>query len=400
VIVWMAAPLASPAMSTIASVRATPVNVPMVAPYRFSFGTLASFTTTLVEVMDSDGVVGLGESPHGDLSALVEELGRQLIGLSVDATNEAERRCVARTGFSAWDNSAGERRAFGGLELALHDLRAKRAGLPLAEFLGGRVRDEVAFTEYFALREGMEATPANVVRYCVRMAEEHSATAFEGKLGVLDVHTELAMVADLVRELGRDRVLRLDANGAYTVATARQVCARLAELGIGWLEDPCRTLAETARLRADGVPISFSTHEPALAVAARDGVPDGFCLDIAELGGVRRTQDYLRACAALGIDFWCYSGDAGVMTAAYLHLTATEASMIRPHQSLFRFTADVAIEQGHYSPRGGVLPVPTEPGLGVSLDPAAVRRMHGDYLTHGSMGAGSTDSYRTAYRQQ
>jgi len=33
-------------VSTIASVRATPINVPMVAPYRFSFGTLASFTTT------------------------------------------------------------------------------------------------------------------------------------------------------------------------------------------------------------------------------------------------------------------------------------------------------------------------------------------------------------------
>ena len=387
-------------MSTIASVRATPVNVPMVAPYRFAFGTLASFTTTLVEVVDSDGVTGLGESPHGDLSELVHALGGRLIGLPVDATNEAEQRCVARTGFSAWDNSAGERRAFGGLELALHDLRAKRAGVPLAEFLGGRVRDSVAFTEYFALREGMETTPIDVVRYCVRMAEEFGSDTFEGKLGVLDVHTELAMVTDLVRELGDGRVQRLDANGAYTVATARLVCARLAELGIGWLEDPCRTLAETARLRADGVPVSFSTHEPGLARAARDGAPDGFCLDIAELGGVRRTQDYLRACAALGIDFWCYSGDAGIMTAAYLHLTASEPSMIRPHQSLFRFTADVAIEQGHYAPHGGALPVPTAAGLGVSLDPVAVRRMHEHFLASGAMAAGSSPRYRSAYRQQ
>lgn len=387
-------------MSTIASVRATPVNVPMLAPYRFSFGTLGCFTSTIIEVIDSDGVTGLGESPHGDLSALVQALGDRLIGLSVDATNEAEQRCVARTGFSAWDNSAAERRAFGGLELALHDLRAKRAGVPLAELFGGRVRDEVAFTEYFALREGMETTPGDVVRYCVRMAEQFDAPTFEGKLGVLDVHTEMTMVTNLVQELGDGKVLRLDANGAYTVATARVVCARLAELGIGWLEDPCRTLDETARLRADGVPISFSTHEPSLARAARTGVPDGLCLDIAELGGVRRTQDHARACAALGVDFWCYSGDAGVMTAAYLHLTASEPSMIRPHQSLFRFTADVAIEQGHYAPRGGMLAVPTLPGLGVSLDPAAVRRMHEHFLTHGSMGGATSSSYRLDYRQQ
>jgi hypothetical protein len=43
-------------MSTIATVTATAVNVPMVAPYRFSFGSLASFTTTLVEVTDTDAV--------------------------------------------------------------------------------------------------------------------------------------------------------------------------------------------------------------------------------------------------------------------------------------------------------------------------------------------------------
>jgi len=62
------------------------------------------------------------------------------------------------------------------------------------------------------------------------------------------------------------------------------------------------------------------------------------------------------------------------VTAAYLHLTAAEPSMIHPHQSLFRFTADVVIEQGHYAPRGGIIAVPDEPGLGVTLDHTALRR--------------------------
>ena len=388
-------------MSTIVDIRATPVNVPMRAPYRFSFGTLASFTTTIIEVTDSDGVTGIGESPHGDLSGLVEAMVRRLVGRSVDDLNGCEAACVASTGFSLWDDAARERRAFGGIELALWDLRARRAGLPLVELLGGRVRDEVAFTEYFALRVGAEETPADVVRYCERMAADHAAPWFEGKLGVLRVDDEMALVADLVRALGPGKVLRLDANGAYTVPTARQVVRRLADLGVGWLEDPCRTLDEVARLRADGAPVSFSTHQADLPRAARAGVPDGFCLDITELGGVRRTQDFLRACAALGIDFWCYSGDAGVMTAAYLHLTAAEASMIRPHQSLFRFTADVVIEQGHFSPRAGTLPVPTGPGLGVELDRVALARMHERYRSEGEMATAAPDSgYRQQFRQQ
>lgn len=386
-------------MSTIARVTAVAVNVPMVAPYRFSFGSLASFTTTIVEVTDSDGVVGIGESPHGDLVATVTALGDRLVGLPVDALNEHERRCLARTGFSLWDDAAGERRAFGGIELALWDLRARRAGVPLVDLLGGRVRDDVAFTEYFALREGRESTPGEVVAYCERMASDFGSPLFEGKLGVLPVDDEMQMVDDLVTALGGSAVHRLDANGVYTVPTARRVCRRLADLGVGWLEDPCRTLDETARLRADGVAISFSTHEPALVAAARSGVPDGICVDIAELGGLRRTQDFLRACAALGIDFWCYSGDAGVMTAAYLHLTAAEPTMIRPHQSLFRFTADVAIAEGHFSPRGGVLPVPGGPGLGVHLDHQSVQRLHERYRAEGAM-ASTDGGYRAAFRQQ
>ena len=53
--------------------------------------------------------------------------------------------------------------------------------------------------------------------------------------------------------------------------------------------------------------------------------------------------------------------------------------MIRPHQSLFRFTADVAIAEGHYSPKNGVLPVPEGAGLGVTIDRAALSRLHERY---------------------
>ncbi|MDX6592222.1 MAG: glucarate dehydratase [Gaiellales bacterium] len=387
-------------MSRIHSVKATAINVPMVAPYRYSFGSLASFTTTIVEVEDDDGVVGIGETPHGDLAGVVESLGARLTGLAPEELNACEAACLDRTGYSPWTDAARDRRAFGGIEIALWDLRARRAGAPLVDLMGGRVRDEVPFTEYFAFRDGKEETPADVIAYCTALAEQ-GVPWFEGKVGVVDEHTELEMIAELVSQVGAERVVRLDANGAFTVATARRVCRRLAELGIGWLEDPCRTLDETARLRQDGVPVSFSTHEVDLPRAARTGVPDGICADIAELGGIRRAQDFLRACDALGIDFWCYSGDAGVMTAAYLHLTGSEPSMIRPHQALFRFTADVVVEQGHFRPTAGVLPVPTEPGLGVTLDRDALRRLAERYRSEGAIASGRPDERMgAAYRRR
>ena len=201
--------------------------------------------------------------------------------------------------------------------------------------MGGRVRDHVAFTEYFAFRVGREEEPSDVVDYCVRMADECGSPLFEGKLGVFGVETELAMVSDLTRSLGAGRLHRLDANGVYSVPTARQVCRRLADLGVPWLENPCRTLDEMARLHDDGVPISFSTHQVDLVRAARSGVPDAFCIDATEMGGLRRTQDFVRACAALGIDFWCYSGDGGaretwVLPPAATPVAAPSASSSRP----------------------------------------------------------------------
>ena len=45
----------------ITAVRATPVNIPFHAPYRFSLGSTASVTKTIVEVETDEGVTGIGE---------------------------------------------------------------------------------------------------------------------------------------------------------------------------------------------------------------------------------------------------------------------------------------------------------------------------------------------------
>ena len=44
----------------ITAVRATPINVPLVAPYHCSVGVYQGFSTTVVELETQDGVVGIG----------------------------------------------------------------------------------------------------------------------------------------------------------------------------------------------------------------------------------------------------------------------------------------------------------------------------------------------------
>ncbi|MGH6907243.1 MAG: hypothetical protein ACREDX_05225 [Aestuariivirga sp.] len=45
----------------ITAIRATPVNIPFHAPYRFSYGSIASLTKTVTELVTDENVVGLGE---------------------------------------------------------------------------------------------------------------------------------------------------------------------------------------------------------------------------------------------------------------------------------------------------------------------------------------------------
>ena len=74
-----------------------------------------------------------------------------------------------------------------GIEIALWDIAAREAGVPLYELLGGACRTEVAFSEYFAYRPGLEDSPADVAAFCARMVEEHDSRVFEGKVAVRPV---------------------------------------------------------------------------------------------------------------------------------------------------------------------------------------------------------------------
>ena len=54
----------------IAAVRATPVNIPFTAPYRFSYGSIASLTKTVIELETEDGVIMAFEHKREPVAAV------------------------------------------------------------------------------------------------------------------------------------------------------------------------------------------------------------------------------------------------------------------------------------------------------------------------------------------
>lgn len=371
----------------IVDVRATPINLPLYAPYLYNSGYVGAMTKTIVEVETDDGIVGLGEDAEGDAVDVIAGLRELLLGADPLDLADCERRCLPKQGYNLWLNLARVRRAFGAIEMALWDVRGKAEQRPLYQLLGGAFRKEIRFTEYFAFRgrdgeHGGESQPLDVARYCARMIEEHAADAFEGKVAAVELATEVAMVREIRSAIGDERMLRLDANYGWSLATAREALRKLEPYAIRNIEDPVASYEEMRRLRPHTA-VSFSTHEPDLPWAHALGVPDFIVLNLCELGGIRRTVEFAEACALLDVGFWFHSGDTGIATAGYLHVSAAVEPIREPHQSLLRWTADDIVEGGPFRPHGGVVAVPEGPGLGVELSRRALARLHDAYRVQG-----------------
>jgi glucarate dehydratase len=361
-------------VSRIAGVEAWPAKVPLERPYEMAPGQVAGIDRTVVRVTTDDGLVGLGEATSpDDAAALRGKLGQRLVGRELSELLGELGRLDRPRPRHRRDGKVLIRNPLAGVEIALWDLEARAAGVPLHELLGGSFRTEVAFTEYFAYREGGEESPSEVAAYCARMVEEHGSPAFEGKVAVRPVEEDVRLVREVRAAIGAERVLRLDANMGWRLETARQALSLLEPFAVANVEEPVGSFTEMAELRRS-TSIPFSAHTPDVALAAELGVPDALVIGLGFCGGIAGTRRFIAECEAAGVGFWFYSGDLGIATAAYLHVAAATPYLDRPSQSLLRWTQDDVIVGGPFSPEGGVVPVPNGAGLGVELDEEALTR--------------------------
>lgn len=369
---------------------ATPVNVALDAPYYWSQGTFPGFSKTIVEVETDDGIVGVGEAPsHKAATVVSEHLAERVIGRDPIDIAALELRCLPpfRGVQSIYD--LGLVAAFGSIEMALWDVRGKLWDRPIYDLLGGAVRHQIPFVDYFGYRGangsvGGEMTIEAVVDYCQAIHDNYGTTYFEGKVSDVDLRHAIRLVAALRERFGPDAMIRIDSNRAYSIASARQLARPFEDLWVRNWEDPVGSFEEMQVLR-QSTHLPFSSHNMDFGKATKLGVPDAFVTDVASHGGFGRLVRFIGACEALGIDFWCYSGDTGVGTAAYLHVCAAMGWVREPNNSILRMQPFDVIEEGPFSPRNNLLDVPTGAGLGITLSAEKLAYAHRLFVENGPL---------------
>jgi len=357
----------------IRAIRATPVLIPLEAPYVWSYGVLDGFTKCVIEVETDDGLTGIAEAPSAAAARLIDAFAPQLIGRDPLDIAGLERRVLPSMPAAHSVTDHGLRAAWGGVEIALWDLRGKLWNQPVANLLGGIHRDRIGFTDYFGFRlpgDGVagEATVQDIVEACLSMRETHGTTWFEGKISDPDLRSNITLLRALRDALGPDAMLRIDSNQAFSLPSALYLAPAFAELGIRNWEDPTADWTQMRKLRAQ-TSIPFSGHNTDLGKAAAYGVPDAIVSDVAGLGGFAAMVRFVSGCQAHGLDFWCYSGGSGLETAAVLHACAAHPHIREPNQSLLRWQPFDVIAEGPFCPKDNHIALPKGPGLGVTLDP-------------------------------
>lgn len=361
----------------IAQVRATTVAVPLEAPLRHSNGAhWGRFVRTIVEVETTNGLIGLGEMGGGGQSAEAAILALQPYLEGHDPANlEALRFMIANPTASLYNNRT---QLLAAIEFACLDLVGQDAGLPVHDLLGGKVRDEVEFASYLFYRypgrdgTGEVRTIDQLVAEAARLKEKHGFRVHKLKSGVFETDFELAGYRALAEAFGQDR-FRYDPNGALSVEESIRFARAIEDLPNDYLEDPVYGLTGMRRVRENTrVPLATNTvvvNFEQLAANVLNPAVDVILLDTTFWGGIRACIRAGNICETFGLGIAVHSsGELGIQLATMLHLGAALPNLVFAADAHYHHLLDDVVTGGLREYTDGKMPVPTEPGLGVTLD--------------------------------
>ncbi len=345
---------------------------------------------TLIRIESASGAVGWGEAITGSEDAAVATrvivdrgLGPRLIGRdprAVEAIWTELRETTYWTGdggIVTFANSA--------IDMALWDLTGHLTGLPLYQLLGGKRRDHVRAASSIIFDTanldgiGRQFTDLHARGYGVlKGGWGHDLSIAFGR----DRRRDVDIVRTIREAVGPDAEIIVDvvAGSGWTASHAITMARAFEPYRLYWLEDALteNDLAGWGRLRA-ATATPLCTGEKGWTVPHFRRLIDSGSLDIVMMDpgraeGVTGVKKVIDMAAAAGMSWNAHSWSSALNTAASLHLAAASPNVLvlelkpEPSPMQHELVTD-PIEMV-----GGQIGVRDAPGLGVTVDEAAVRR--------------------------
>jgi len=349
------------------------IQMPLVSPFRTSFGTETCRDVLLLRVV-TDEAEGWGEcvamsdplysSEYVDAASDV--LTRFLIP-ALAAHGRLDAYAVGRV----LAPFKGHRMAKAALEAAVLDAELRAAGRPLARELGA-TRDRVPC--------GVSVGIMNSVPELLDAVGGYLDTGYVRIKLKIEPGWDVEPVRAVRERFGDDILLQVDANTAYTLGDARHL-ANLDPFDLLLIEQPLDeedVLGHAALAKLIRTPVCLDESITS-ARAAADAIRLGACEIVnvkpGRVGGYLEARRIHDVCAAHNVPVWCGGMlETGIGRAANVALAALPGFTLPGDTSAsdryFRtdVTAPFVLDDGH-------LPVPTAPGIGVDPLPEVLEEV-------------------------
>jgi D-galactarolactone cycloisomerase len=364
------------------------VDVPLPAPFRPAW--IPGFVQTgnrftLIRLSTASGLQGWSAAPAmgREREGLGALLGPYLLGERADDLPSIQQR-IREMGYLGW--------RCGWIEPACWDLIGKQSGAPVYTLLGGAPGSVGLYASTGEVR------PAAGRADEVRSRIEEGFAAVKLRVHAATLAEDVAHIREVRTRVGDEVALGVDANQGWRVAViadaprwdlerAVEFCDAAAELGFQWVEEPLAmdAYAQLAALRERArVPIAGGELNnqglPELTMMLERGCYDVYQPDAVMTGGIAQMHEFMRRVLAAGSIYTPHTWTNGVGFAINLQLFA--ASPFRDSELLEYPYAppgwlpagrDALLERPWEHQRGR-LELPSEPGLGFSIDRRALRR--------------------------
>ena len=354
--------------AVITSIETYALSVPLTQTLADSTASLKAWTVPVVEIRTADGTVGTGISGvHCGPELLCHVIDRYYASALIGASSEDILGTWKRLYWlpTHWIGRSGVvHMALSMVDIALWDLAAQRANVPLWRLLGGMAD---AIETYNTDGGWLNLSVAEVVRDLNSLVDR-GWRRVKVKVGKPDWREDAQRVRAVRHAVGGDITLMCDANQRWDLATANRILPVLGEVGMDWLEEPVhadnlhahRQLQQTGTLDIAAGESLYSYHAFASFIAA-----DALRVvqaDVTRVGGVTEWMQIANHAAANDLRVVPHAGD---MMQVHQHLVGTVLTESPPLVEFIPWTQD-AFEHRSVV-HDGFLERPQTPGASTAI---------------------------------
>jgi len=366
----------------ITNVEAMVLTCPLEKPIMDATYTLPHRSAVLVKIETDEGVFGIGEAAYFGGPPMItkmiieKELREYLIG--EDPFN------IERLWEKMYQRSIKHGRkgaviaSMSGIDIALWDIKAKAARMPLYRLLGGcyDVIRAYASAGFYAEGKGLKELAAEMASYV-----KEGFTAVKMKIGRLSQPEDVARVKAVREAIGDNIDLLVDGNNAYTSYQAIKMARKMEEYNIFWFEEPvpAEDIEGSAQVAAAiDTPLAAGENE-----FTRYGFKDliiNKAIDIAQpdvtwCGGITEARKIAAMASAWNITCVPHSFSSAISLVANLHFSASiPNSMFQEFDRNYNPLRENLLTEPITINKDGYIELTDKPGLGVELNQSIVNQ--------------------------